>query len=75
LFIIQQVLEEVDSLSCQGWQVSANISLNQLKLVWQKQLYASFCQCNLHHIIHWQNWSFVIVCFTETLLLTNIKDE
>jgi len=27
----------------------------------------------LHHHIRWQNWSFVIVCFVETLLLTNIK--
>ena len=41
------------------------------KLVWQKQVSASFCQCNLlHHHVQWQNWSFVIVCFMETLLVT-----
>ena len=27
----------------------------------------------LHHHVHWQIWSFVIVCFVETLLLMNIK--
>jgi len=55
----------------QGWQVSANISLNhglnQFKLVCQKQV--SVISANvmfLHHRVYWQNWSFVIVCFMQT---------
>jgi len=65
----------MDSSICglRGWQVSANIGLNcdlnQFKLVWQKQVSDSFCQCTM------ENWSFVIVCSMETLLLTNIKPE
>jgi len=64
----------------QGWQVSANVglhcSLNWFELVSQKQLSTSFCQRNiLHHHVHCQNWSFVIVSFVEMLLLMNIKPE
>ena len=62
--------------SMQGWhwQVSANIGLNhglnRFKLVRQKQV-SAIVLC-LHHHVHWLILSFVIVCFVERLLLTNI---
>jgi len=65
------------SVAQERWQVSANISLNRglnpFKLVRQKQVFANVMV--LHHHVHWQNWSFGIVCFMETLLLTNNKPE